>query len=104
MTSSTEARRWASSAPRGTSKRMRFSASVRLARTIRWATVGSGTRKARAISSVVQPADEPQGERHAGVRRQHRMARSEHEAQKVVADVVVERGLETGRGRVLYAL
>src|SRR5262245_25189054 len=55
MTASTEARRWPSSARRGTSKGMRFSVSVRLARTIRWATVGSGTRKARAISSVVSP-------------------------------------------------
>ena len=55
MTASTEARRLTSSAPRGTSKGMRFSASVRLARTMRWATVASGTRKARAISSVVNP-------------------------------------------------
>ena len=44
-----------SSSPRGTSNGTRASARVRLARTIRWATVGSGTRKARAISSVVSP-------------------------------------------------
>ena len=30
----------------------------RLARTSRWAMVGSGTRKARAISGVVRPATE----------------------------------------------
>ena len=34
---------------------MRASASVRFARTMRCATVGSGTRNARAISSVVSP-------------------------------------------------
>src|SRR6266481_2652129 len=55
MTSSTEERRAASSPPRGTSKGTCASARVRLARTIRWAMVGSGTRKARAISSVVRP-------------------------------------------------
>ena len=41
--------------PRGTSNGTLASARARLARTIRWATVGSGTRKARAISSVVRP-------------------------------------------------
>ncbi len=55
MTSSTDDRRAASSAPRGTSKGTCASARVRLARTIRWAMVGSGTRNARAISSVVRP-------------------------------------------------
>ena len=55
MTSSTDDSRAASSAPRGTSKGTCASASVRLARTMRWAIVGSGTRNARAISSVVRP-------------------------------------------------
>ena len=55
MTSSTDARRGASSSPRGTSNGTCASASVRLARTMRCATVGSGTRNARAISSVVRP-------------------------------------------------
>src|ERR1035438_1979719 len=55
MTSRTEERRAASSGPRGTSKGMCLSARVRLARTMRWAMVGSGVRKARAISSVVRP-------------------------------------------------
>ena len=43
------------SAPRGISKGTCASASVRLARTILWATVASGTKNARAISSVVSP-------------------------------------------------
>src|SRR6266849_4271619 len=55
MTSSTEESRAARSSPRGTSNGTRFSESVRFARTIRWAMVGSGTRNARAISSVVNP-------------------------------------------------
>ena len=55
MTSSTEASRGPSSAPVGTSSGTRASASVRLARTTRWATVASGTRKARAISGVLRP-------------------------------------------------
>src|SRR5947207_6028 len=54
-TSSTDERRTARSAPAGTSKGTCASARVRLARTMRWATVGSGTRWARAISSVVRP-------------------------------------------------
>ncbi len=55
MTSSTEESRAASSSPCGTSNGTRASARVFLARTIRCATVGSGTRKARAISPVVRP-------------------------------------------------
>src|ERR1700722_2434831 len=55
MTSRTEERRAASSGPRGTSKGTCLSARVRLARTMRWAIVASGVRKARAISSVVRP-------------------------------------------------
>src|SRR6266536_1373506 len=55
MTSRTEDRRAARSAPCGTSDGTCASESVRLARTIRWATVASGTRYARAISSVVRP-------------------------------------------------
>src|SRR5712691_7900096 len=39
----------------GTSKGTRAAASVRLARTMRCAMVAFGTRKARAISSVVRP-------------------------------------------------
>lgn len=44
---------------------MFFVARVRLARTMRWATVASGTRKARAISGVVRP---PSSRRVSAVR------------------------------------
>src|SRR3954471_3995474 len=53
MTSSTEESRAARSAAAGTSNGARAAASVRLARTIRWATVASPTRNARAISAVL---------------------------------------------------
>ena len=55
MTSSTDDSRGASSSPLGTSNGTWASASVRLARTMRCATVASETRKARAISAVVRP-------------------------------------------------
>ena len=74
-----------------------FSASVRLARTMRWAIVGSGTRKARAISSVVRPPSRRSVSATRASVRQHRMAGGEDQAQQVVADVVVERGVEVGR-------
>ena len=86
------------SAPRGTSNGTRASASVRLARTIRWAIVASGTRKARAISSVVRP---PSSRRVSATRASVEstgMAGREHQPQQVVADVVVERGVEIRRG------
>ena len=84
-------RRAPSSAPRGTSNGTRASASVRLARTMRWAMVGSGTRNARAISSVVRPPS----------RRSVSATRASVDStgwqvvkirpQQVVADLVVER-------------
>ena len=43
-----------------------------------------------------QAAEQAQRERDARLGRQHRMAGGEHEAQQVVADVVVERGVEVG--------
>src|SRR3984885_1656411 len=55
MTSRTDERRAASSAPRGTSKGTCASVRVRLARTMLCAMVLSGTRKARAISPVDRP-------------------------------------------------
>ena len=55
MASSTDDRRADSSDPRGTSNGTRASVSVRFARTMRCAIVGSDTRKARAISSLVSP-------------------------------------------------
>ena len=55
MTPSTEPSRAASAGPSGSSNGTPASPSVRLARTMRWATVGSGSRKARAISAVLRP-------------------------------------------------
>ena len=55
MTSSTASSRSGSSALRGTSNATCFSPRVRLARTMRCATVASCCRKARAISVVVRP-------------------------------------------------
>src|SRR6266567_8024226 len=55
MTSSTEASRLASSPGAGMTNGTFFSARVRLARTMRCAIVGSGTRNALAISYVVRP-------------------------------------------------
>ena len=55
MTSRTDESRSSRSAPRGTSNGTCASDSARLARTMRWATVASGTRNARAISAVASP-------------------------------------------------
>ena len=100
MTSSTEDSRAASSAPRGTSNGTCASASVRFARTMRCAMVGSGTRKARAISSVVSPPSKPQRERDARLRRQHGMTGDEDQPQQIVADLVVDRGVDVERRRL----
>ena len=76
------------------------SASVRLARTIRWAIVGSGTRNARAISSVVSPPSSRSVSATRASRGQHGMAGDEHQAQQVVADGGrPARRRDRGRGR-----
>jgi hypothetical protein len=82
-------RRAASSGPRGTSKGMCLSARVRLARTMRWAMVGSGVRKARAILVGGEAAEKTEGEGCAGLRGEDGMAGDEDEAEEVVADGVV---------------
>ena len=46
-----------------------------------------------------QAAEQAQRERDARLGREHRVAGDEHEAQQVVADVVVERGVEVRRRR-----
>src|SRR2546422_4471307 len=56
--------------------------------------VDTGTRKARAISSVVRLASKTQRERDTRLRREDRMAGNEHEAQEVVTHVVIGRGFE----------
>ena len=90
-----------------------------LARLMRCAIVASGTRKARAISAVRQPADRAQRQRNRGRRRQRRMTTHEEERQRVVtieraeyADARAELdahgrrrldGLVTARGSVSFA-
>ena len=72
-----------------------------MARTMRWATVGSGTRNARAISSVVRPPSRRSvSATRASVERTGWQAVN-IEAQQVVADVVVEGRVEVRRGRLL---
>ena len=51
-----------------------------------------------------QAAEQAERERDARLGGEHRMAGGEHEAQEVVADVVVERGVEVRRGRLLPGL
>ena len=62
---------------------------LRLARTSRWAIVGSGTRNARAISAVVRPGKRAQRQRDLGIARQRRVTAREDEAQAVVVDAAV---------------
>ena len=56
-----------------------------LARTRRWAMVGSGTRKARAISAVVSPPSSRSVSATRAAVRQRRVAAGEDEPQPVVA-------------------
>ena len=87
MTSSTDASRAAQlGAARAPRTARCASASVRLARTMRWAMVGSGTRKARAISSVVRPPSSRSVSATRASVGQHRVAGDEDQAQQVVAD------------------
>ena len=51
--------------------------------------VGSGTRKARAISAVVSPPSNSQRERELRLGRDGRMAAGEYQAQPVVVHVVL---------------
>ena len=48
----------------------------------------------------LETGDEPQGQRHLRLPAEHRMAGGEHQPQQVVADVVVERGVEVGHLRL----
>ena len=81
-----------------------LSASVRLARTMRWAIVGSGTRKARAISSVVRPPSRRSVSATRASVESTGWQAVNIEAQEIVADVVVERGVEIGLRRLLLDL
>ena len=51
-----------------------------------------------------EPAQQPERQCDSGVGREHRMAGREHEPQQVVADVVVERGVEISHRRLLLRL
>ena len=66
---------------------------LRLARTSRCAIVGSDTRNARAISSVVEAAERAQRERHLGVDRERRVAAGEDQLEAFVAEASVVLGL-----------
>src|ERR1017187_8434343 len=98
MTSRTEERRAASSGARGTSKGMCLWARVRLARTMRWAMVGSGCEEGAGDLVGGEAAEETEGEGGAGLGGEDGMAGDEDEAEEVVADGGVESGVEVGRG------
>ena len=104
MTSSTDDRRAASSSPRGHLER-----DVRLGEGPLGPDdpLGDGRlrdeERARDLLGR-QAAEQAERERDARLGREHRMAGREHEAQEVVADVVVERGVEIRRGRLLPGL
>jgi len=51
-----------------------------------------------------QTAEQAECERNARLGREHRMTRYEHEAQEVVANVGVDRGVEIRRGHLLLGL
>ena len=104
MTSSTDDSRAASSAPRGTSNGTRSFGERPLGAddALRDRRLGDEKRARDLVGR--QAAEQPQRQRDARLGRQHRMARGEHQPQQVVADVVVERGVEIRRGCVLLAL
>ncbi len=58
----------------------------RFARTSRCASVASGTRKARAISGVVEAADEAQRQRDLRLRRERRVAAGEDQLEPLVGN------------------
>ena len=71
---------------------------------MRWAMVGSGDEERARDLVGRQAAEQAQRERDPRLGREHRMAGDEHEAQQIVADVVVERGVEIGHGHLLLGL
>ena len=58
---------------------------------------GLGDEKGAGDFVGGEAAEQAEGERDAGFGGEHGMAGDEDEAQEVVADVVVERGVEVGR-------
>ena len=65
-----------------------------MARTIRWAIVGSGDQERPGDLVGGQAAEQPQRQGDAGLGREDRMTGREDEAEQVVADVVIEGGVE----------
>ena len=100
MTSSTDDSRAASSAPRGTSN-----GTLRLGQRPLGAHDPLRDRRLRdeeRARDLVgrQAAEQAQRQRDARLGREHRVAGGEDQAQQVVADVVVERGVEIRRRRL----
>ena len=75
-----------------------------MARTIRWAMVAVGNEEGARDLLGRQAADQPERERDARFGGEDRMAGGEHEAEEVVADVVVDGGVEIGHGHLLLGL
>ena len=70
---------------------------LRLARTSRWAIVTSGTRKARAISSVCRPPSVRSVSATLPFRRERRVAAGEDEPESVIGDHAMRLDLVGGR-------
>ena len=71
---------------------------------MRWATVDSERRKARAISVVVRPPEKAQGEGDAGLRREDGVAGDEDEPEKIVGDGRVDGGVDVVGGELAGGL
>lgn len=68
-----------------------LSRNLRLARTMRWAIVASGTTNARGDLAGLEPAEQAEGQRNLCVDGQGRVAAQEHQPQLVVRHDVDER-------------
>jgi hypothetical protein len=68
---------------------------------MRWAIVASGSRKALADLLGRQAADHPQRQSRAGLTRQTRVTGGEDEPKQLIADVVVQGGVQIGHGLLL---
>ena len=104
MTSSTDDSRAASSAPRGTSNGTLLFGQRPLGAddALGDGRLGDEERARNLVGR--QAAEQAQRERDARLGREHRMAGREHQAQQVVADVVIQGCVEIRHGRVLFRL
>jgi len=71
---------------------------------MRWAMVGSATRNAARDLVGGQTSEQAKGERDTRFGRENRVTGDEHEAQKIVAHVIVEGRIEIERRNVLASL